>query len=208
MASAVSETRGEDRRAEPRIPLGLPVVLRTAKAAVAGRTVDVSLGGVQVEMLGSLSGSAREVVLEVGLSGRDPVLLRATIVRRALSPSGRPMLALRFLPGAPAGPLYSGPPLTRSAPAPPASHGSPAGAIALRQLRALGARMLELAIEEGDQQPPPALVTWVGRLAAELGVTAPDDVRTNRALFRGIATMYRLAGAAAEAASAGATGAG
>ncbi|MEQ8834953.1 MAG: PilZ domain-containing protein [Miltoncostaeaceae bacterium] len=186
----------EDRRCEPRISLGLPVVLRTGTSAAAGRTVDVSLGGVQVEMFGALAGSAREVVVEVGLSGREPAMLRASIVRRALSPAGRPLLALRFLPGAPSGPLYTGPALTRTAPpASPAAHGSPAGAIALRQLRALGARLLELALEDGGSPPPPALVTWVGRLAGELGVAAPGDVSTNKALFRGIADMHRLAGA-------------
>lgn len=196
MTATMSGHSAEDRRTEPRMTLGLPVVLRTATSAASGRTVDVSLGGIQVEMLGSLATSVREVVVEVGLSARQPAMLRATIVRRALSPAGRPMLALRFLHGAPTGPLYTGPALTQRAASPaPAQQGSPASAIAMRQLRALGARMLELALEDGEAAPPAALVTWVGRLAAELGVEAPDDVRTNRALFRGIASIHRRAGA-------------
>lgn len=181
-----------ERRAEPRIALGLAVVLRTAAAAVAGRTVDVSLGGIQVEMLGSLPGAGREVAVEVELSEREPTLLAASIVRRGLTPGGRQLLALRFLAGPPRGPVHRGPAIAHRAPqAPPPPPGSPESAIAFRQLRALGARMLELALEDGDGPPPAALVTWVGRLAGELGIPAPADVRTNRALFRGIAAMHR-----------------
>ena len=189
MASAASAT---DRRREPRIPLGLPVVVRTESSAVAGRTVDVSLGGVQVEMLGALPAAGRRVVLELGLSGREPAGVSAVVVRRALTVHGRELLALRIVPGDPPGPVYRGRPLATRTPVARASpDGSPQSQVAMRQLRALGARLLELALEDGDGAPPPALVTWVGRLAGELGVDAPRDVSTNRALFRGIASMHR-----------------
>ncbi len=185
---------GDDRRLEPRIVLGLPVVVRTPNAAASGRMVDVSLGGIQVELLGPLPSPGREVVVDLSLSGREPTSMRGAIVRRSLSPDGRVLIALRFLHGEPDTRVFRGQPAAMRSPSPrPAPRGSEERNLAVRQLRALGARLLELALEDGDAAPPMALVTWVGRLAGELGVQAPEDVGTNRALFRGIADMHRRA---------------
>lgn len=182
-----------ERRAEPRLPLGLPVVVRTAGAAASGRMVDVSLGGMQVELLGPLPGTGREVTVDLCLSDREPRSLRAVVVRRGLCPSGRPSIAIRFVPGDPDPPASAGQ-LPVRAPAPTrAAPGSLDGRLAIRQLRALGARLLELSLEDPAGAPPAALVGWVGRLAGELGVSAPETVGTNRDLFRGIAAMHRAA---------------
>lgn len=192
----VARMRGDDRRREPRIVLGLPVVVRTPNAAAAGRMVDVSLGGIQVELLGPLPSPGREVVVDLSLSGREPTSMRGAIVRRSLSPDGCVLLALRFLRGEPDVAVFRGQPAVMRSPRPrPAPAGSAERGLAVRQLRALGARLLELALEDGDAEPPQALVTWVGRLAGELGVHAPEDVGSNRALFRGIADMHRRASA-------------
>lgn len=187
---------GDDRRVEPRIVLGLPVVVRTPNAAASGRMVDVSLGGIQVELLGPLPSPGREVVVDLSLSGREPISVRGAIVRRSLSEDGRVLIALRFLHGEPDARVFRGQPTAMRSPLPRlAPRGSEERRLAVHQLRALGARLLELSLEDGDAAPPMALVTWVGRLAAELGVRAPADVGSNRALFRGIAGMYRVASA-------------
>lgn len=204
MSGTVASAAREERRAEPRVPLGVAVVLRTSDSAAAGRTVDVSLSGIQIELFGALPAGPREVVLEVSLSEAEPASLRAVIVRRALTPEGRTLLAVRLVPGAAPTTVYRGPALTSKAPsAAPAPDGSPESMVALRQLRALGARLLELALEDGDAAPPAALVTWVGRLAGELGTPAPADVGSNKALFRGIAGMHRAVSERAQAVARG-----
>lgn len=183
---------GAERRAEPRLPLGLALIVRTRDSAVAGRTVDVSLGGAQVELLGPLGAAVREVGVELPRPGAAPVIARAVVVRRALTREGRSLIALRLVPGSPPHGLYGGPPLTSTAPvAARRGEGSREEMGARRQLKALAARVLELALEDGGARPPAAMVAWVGRLAAELGVDAPADVSDNRALFRGIAAMHR-----------------
>lgn len=194
--SPVADRAGDERRHEPRIVLGLPVVVRTPNAAASGRMVDVSLGGIQVELLGPLPSPGREVVVDLSLSGKEPISMRGAIVRRSLSADGRVLIALRFLHGEPDAGVFRGQPAAMRSPLPrPAPPGSAERRLAVRQLRALGARLLELALEDGAAAPPLALVTWVGRLAGELGVRAPEDVGTNRALFRGIADMHRRASA-------------
>ncbi len=120
----VRRARGTTRRT--RVPLGVAVVLRTSDSAAAGRTVDVSLSGIQIELFGALPAGPREVVLEVSLSEAEPASLRAVIVRRALSAEGRTLLAVRLVPGAAPTTVYRGPALTSKAPsAAPARMGHP-----------------------------------------------------------------------------------
>lgn len=193
-AATADPSGARDRRREPRLELGLPVIVRTTHAAAEGRMVDVSLDGMQVELLAPLPSPGREVAVDLCLSDREPRTLRAALVRRTLGPSGRIRVAVRFLPGEPDPGVYRGRPSMLRSPAPRRlGAGSLEDRLAVRQLRALGARLLELSLEEPRGEPPHALVAWVGRLAAELGVEAPASVGTNRELFRGIAAMHRAA---------------
>lgn len=60
---------------------------------------------------------------------------------------------------------------------------------ARQELRALGSRLLELALLEPDARPPRAMTEWVGRLARELSQGQIDGA-TNRLLLREIAIMH------------------
>lgn len=199
---AAGEGTGADRRAEPRLPLDAPVVVRGRGRSATGRTIDASAIGLLVELAEPLSFLDHHVGLEVSLGDDRVIEMEADVVRRSLSESGGLLLALRLV-GPAAGrslareaglrPLrdYS----KRNRPSRAKPRAPRPAADARRELHALAHRVLELALLEPEAHPPAAMTAWVSRLAAELGHDEPADTGTNRLLLRAIARLHRVTGA-------------
>jgi hypothetical protein len=189
---AATETAPE-RRAAPRIPVGIPVRIARGDSACAGRVLDASLTGLLVELSDPLPFVEPDVVVALVLpqAGRHDV--DARIVRRALDAEGRVMLALRITGrrarpfGAPrAGGGTAGPPegwQQRERPR----------AVALAELRAVGTRAYEMALTDADAAAPAPLVSWMDRLAAELEVERPARPSTCRELLAAVSDLSRRA---------------
>jgi hypothetical protein len=191
--SPVEGRFGPERRAAPRIPVGIPVRVTSGGRSCAGRVLDASLTGLLVELTDPLAFVEAEVSVALVLpdAGRHDV--DAEIVRRALADDGRVLLALR-LAGRRPRPL--GAP-RRSAPARPAppswQERERPRAVALAELRALGTRAYELALVDPEASPPAAMVAWIGRLAAELEVEPPRRPTACRDLLTAVSDLSRRA---------------
>jgi hypothetical protein len=193
---------GAERRREPRFPLEAPAIVHGPGSSVRGRTVDASSIGLLVELEEPLGFLAHQVGVELTLSDGRQVMCEADVVRRALSSEGRLLLALR-LAGSPAGRALRRSAAGGGATAPGRPRPSRAKPRAPRavhlvrqEIRALGTRVLELAIAEPEAPPPQALGDWLARLAAELGLDLPPLPRTNRLMVRAIADLHRRAAGA------------
>jgi hypothetical protein len=181
-----------DRRAAPRVPVGIPVRVTRGARSCAGRVIDASLTGLLVELAEPLPFVEADVVVALVLPqvGRHDV--DAEIVRRALGRDGRVLLALRTggmrprplgaarAPAAPGGP-------------PPWQARERPRAVALAELRAVGTRAYELALVDPDAPAPEPLVAWITRLAAELGVEPPRGAMACRELVRAVSDLSRRA---------------
>lgn len=186
-----------DRRGEPRLPLDAPVVLTAREGSVAGRTIDASSTGLLVELTEPLSFLAHEVEVALTTSAGEVIRIEADIVRRALSHGGEVLIALR-LSDSPQGralvreagmaprrvygrrvrPSRARPPAAREA------------AVVREELRAVGMRVLELALADADARAPAAMTRWVASLARQLGRPSPVPAPTARALLRAIADLH------------------
>ena len=192
VTSAVEERAGPERRAAPRIPVGIPVRVTNGERSSAGRVLDASLTGLLVELTEPLAFVEADVVVALVLpeAGRHDV--DAEIVRRALGDDGRILLALR-LAGRRPRPLGA----PRRAPggqAPPGwQQRERPRAVALAELRALGTRAYELALVDAEASAPAPLVEWIGRLAAELEVEAPHRPAACRDLLTAVSDLSRRA---------------
>jgi hypothetical protein len=196
---------GRERRAEPRLPLDAPVTVRGPASSARGHTVDASSVGLLVELDDALSFLSHEVGVELALADGGTVTLEANVVRRSLSAQGRVMLALRLV-GAPGGRALRRAAAAGPRPAPRRRRPSRArprvarpAALAREEIRALGTRVLELAIVDPDAPPPGAMVGWLAALAAELGLPRPAATGTNRLMVRAIVDLHRRAGEGAAA---------
>jgi hypothetical protein len=198
-APASTERRGERRR-DPRFPLDATVTLHARGGTVRGRTVDASASGLLVELAEPLSFLDHRVAVEIVLGSGTGVRAEGDIVRRGLSTDGGVLLALRLVDDT------GGRELIRRTGLRPlrdyrrrrrpsrAKPRAPRSASEIRsELRALGVRVLELSLAEPGSPPPQALVTWVTRLATELG-ESPAPAATNRSLLREIARLHIAAG--------------
>lgn len=191
-------TLHEDRRAEPRFPLAAPVVLTARGGSVAGRTVDASSTGLLVELTEPLSFLAHEVGVELTTAGGEVIQLEADIVRRAISHDGAVMIALR-LSRAPAGRALAREAGTtprrvygrRVRPSRAKPRAGRAPAVVREELKAVGTRVLELALADADARAPGAMTGWVASLAGELGRPAPSPQASARSLLRVIAELHR-----------------
>lgn len=187
-------TTAPERRAAPRIPVGIAVRVSRGDRSCAGRVLDASLTGLLVELAEPLAFIEPdvEVALELPRAGRHDV--EADIVRRALGEDGNLLLALRLRGGPPRPPLPPGP---ATADAPP---GRPPRerprAVALAELRALGTRAYELALADADAAAPGPMVEWIGRLAQELQVAPPARPAACRDLLTAVSDLSRRARAA------------
>jgi hypothetical protein len=194
-APASTERHGERRR-DPRFPLDATVTLHARGGTVHGRTVDASASGLLVELTEPLPFLDHQVAVEIVLGSGSAIRAEGDVVRRGLSTDGDLLVAVRFVDDA------GGRELIRQTGLRPlrdyrrrrrpsrAKPRAPRPAIEIRgELRALGARVLELALAEPGSPPPQALAEWVTRLATELGVP-PGSAASNRSLLREIARLH------------------
>lgn len=154
-----------------------------------------------VELIEPLTFIDHRVVVQIRCDGGSLMELTAEVVRRAVSEGGSLLLALRVTGSARAQErrrrIGAGivrdygrrlRPSRAKAPAPRTS------AQVKGELRALGSRMLELALAEPDAHAPRAITHWVAELAGELGQEESLQQRTNRRLLRDIADLQRMTG--------------
>jgi hypothetical protein len=186
-----------DRRADPRLPLDAPVILMARERRVSGRSRDVSLGGLLVELSGPLSFLDHEVGVVIELPDGDSITLEADIVRRGVSETGSVLVALRFCRSSGGRALmrrvgtrprrdYS----RRVRPSRAQPRPQPDLDLVRGELRAAGSQALVLAFEDPDAEPPAGMADWVAGLAGTLGRPAPATA-TNRSLVRLIAELHR-----------------
>jgi hypothetical protein len=188
-----------ERRREPRLPIDAEAVIRGRGRSARGTVVDASASGVLIELSEALPFLDHHVGIEMTMATGSTVHAEGEIVRRALSPAGRVLVAIRLLEDA------AGRELIRSAGLKPLrdygrrqrpSRAKPRAPRprdeVLEELRALGSRVLELALAEPDASAPPAMRRWVLSLASELGGTASPPA-TNRLLLREIAHLHARA---------------
>lgn len=196
---------GYERRREPRLPLDAEVTVRAREGSVSGRTRDVSSMGMLIELNGPLPSLSTQLEVELAL-GDEPVVVLADVVRRSIAESGRVMLALKIAESAPGTRLLraprraasSGPPRRRRA-----SRAKPreprAAEQVLHELRAVGARVLELALLEPDAGASASMAEWVVGLGRELRLEPDAAPETNRQLLCAIADLHRRASGPAAA---------
>jgi PilZ domain len=181
-----------ERRAAPRIAVGMPVRVTGGGRSCAGRVVDASLTGLLVELSDPLPFVEIDVVIALVLPQAGRHDADATIVRRAVGDAGKVLLAMR-LAGRRPRPL--GAPRVSAArdPAPARPDRPRPRAVALAELRAVGTRAYELALVDPGAPAPAPLIAWIGRLAAELGVAAPARPAACRDLVRAVSDLSRSA---------------
>jgi hypothetical protein len=185
--------------------VGIPATVTCGRLRAAGRVVNASETGLLVELAERLPFVDADVVVSLELPETGRRDLEAAVVRRAVGEGGRMLLGVRLLEprpaparrtgGAPAGPA---PPKRRvrrdRASAPPAPAAPRPRAVALAELRAVGTRAYELALDDPGAQAPAALVAWTARLAEELGVPpAPAAPRVARDLVAALSELSRRA---------------
>jgi PilZ domain len=189
VTSSVGARPARERRAAPRIPVGIPVRVTSGDRSCAGRILDASLTGLLVELTEPLAFVEADVVVALVLpdAGRHDV--DAEIVRRVLSDDGKILLALRLAGRRP-------PPLgaprraaARRSPPPAWHERERPRAVALAELRALGTRAYELALVDPEASAPAPMVAWIGRLAAELEVEPPRRPTACRDLVAAVSDL-------------------
>jgi PilZ domain len=184
-----------ERRAAPRIPVGIPVCVISGGFSCAGRVRDASLTGLLVELSEPLAFVEADVVVALVLPNAGRHDVDAEIVRRALDREGNVLLALRLGSrrprplGAPRGPRAA----ARAAPPAGWQERERPRAVALAELRAVGTRAYELALVDADATAPAPLVAWLGRLATELGEEVPRRPTACRDLLTAVSDLSRRA---------------
>lgn len=191
-AAPGSGASARERRAAPRIPVGIPVRVLAGERSCAGRVIDASLTGLLVELSEPLAFVETDVVVALVLpeAGRHDV--DAVVVRRVVNPEGQIMLALRMTGRRPR-PLGATRATGRARAAPAWQNRERPRAVALAELRAVGTRAYELALVDADAPAPAPLVAWVRRLAAELEVDPPGRPAACRELLSAVSDLSRRA---------------
>jgi hypothetical protein len=183
---------GPERRAAPRVPVGIPARITRGDRSCAGRVIDASETGLLVELSEPLPFVETDVAVALVLpeAGRHDV--DATIVRRALGVDGRVLLALR-VGGARPRPLGAARMAARGAPPGAGRERERPRAVALAELRAVGTRAYELALVDPEAAAPEPLAVWIARLAVELELDPPPRPRACRDLVRAVSDLSRRA---------------
>jgi PilZ domain len=193
VTSSAGERPAPERRAAPRIPVGIPVRVTSGDRSCAGRVLDASLTGLLVELTEPLAFVEADVVVALVLpeAGRHDV--DAEIVRRVLGDDGKILLALRLAGRRP--PPLGAPRRTapRRSPPPGWHERERPRAVALAELRALGTRAYELALVDPEAAAPAPMVAWIGRLAAELEIEPPRRPTACRDLVTAVSDLNRRA---------------
>ncbi len=191
-SAPAEEGSAPERRAAPRIPVGIPVRVANGDRACAGVVRDASLTGLLVELSEPLPFVERDVVVALVLPGAGRHDVDAAIVRRALGAGGHVMLALRVTGRRPR-PLGAARAARPASPPPGRPPRERPRAVAMAELRAVGTRAYELALVDPDAAAPVPLVAWMGRLADELGLSRPARPQTSRALLTAVSELSRAA---------------
>jgi hypothetical protein len=184
-----------ERRGEPRIPVDAEVRLHGRGRSALGVTVDASASGLLVELVEPLPFLDRHVGLEIRPVTGSVLYAEGEVVRRALSPAGQVLIALRLLDDvagrtlvrrsgvAPVRDYRRRRRPSRAKPRPP----RPAEEVRA-ELRGFGSRVLELSLADPDGRPPEGMLRWLDSIrGGEAGASRP---RTNRLLLREIARLH------------------
>ncbi len=192
----------DERRAHPRIPTELGVLVEWSGRRVMGVTTDSSEAGLGVALRGAGPEVGREVSVRLNLPEAGWHELGGVIAHAAPNGDGT-LLGVELTPGAVAPSAPTGPPTTRdgrgrrprvrgSRARPKQREARPLHEI-LAELRALGGYVYEQAIVGDDAAPTEATNTWVTELAAELGAPPPPPAADYPALMRQLAELHRFA---------------
>jgi hypothetical protein len=191
---------GADRRAHPRIPTDLGVVVEWAGRRLMGVTLDSSEEGLRVALRGSGPGDGDEVAMRLNLPEAGWHRLRGRVVHAGPGEEGSE-LGVRLESDAiePAEP--AGPPTTRDGrgrrPRVRGSRAKPRRRVprpraqALAELRALGSYVYEQAILGDADAPTPGTTAWVIELAEELDVEPPQPADDFHSLMLQLAELHR-----------------
>lgn len=191
---------GADRRAHPRVPTDLGVLVEWSGRRVMGITIDSSEEGLGIHLRGSGPTGGTEVSIRLNLPEAGWHRLRGVVAHAAPEGNGT-QLGIRLEPGAvePAAP--SGPPTTRDGqgrrPRVRGSRAKPKRRVprpraqALAELRALGSYVYEQAILGDVETPTEGTTAWVRELAEELGGPIPAQADDFHQLMLQLAELHR-----------------
>lgn len=192
----------DERRAYPRIPTELGVLVEWSGRRVMGVTTDSSEAGLGVALRGAGPEIGHELTVRLNLPDAGWHELGGVVAHTAPNGDGT-LLGVQLTPGAIAPSAPSGPPTTRDGIGRrPRVRGSRAKqkqrearprTEVLAELRALGGYVYEQAILGEDSTPAEATVSWVTELATELGATAPTAAGDYPTLMRQLAELHRFA---------------
>jgi hypothetical protein len=192
----------DERRAHPRIPTELGVIVEWSGRRVMGVTTDSSEAGLGVALRGAGPAVGHEVSVRLNLPDAGWHELGGVVVHAAPNGDGA-LLGVQLTPGAVVPSAPTGPPTTRDGIGRrPRARGSraklkqrearPLNEI-LAELRALGGYVYEQAILGEDSTPAEATISWVTELAAELGAKTPTAAGDYPTLMRQLAELHRFA---------------
>ncbi|MDX6645209.1 MAG: PilZ domain [Miltoncostaeaceae bacterium] len=190
--TAAIADRPRDRRARPRVPANLPVLITLGASVVVGTTVDASEEGLAVSVPGSTPAIRGTVRVALRLPNRGWHEMEGEVVRRQAGEGGSAVLGIR-LPERAAAAAPSTVPATRGRtmqPRPGRSGPSAPARSLGAELRALGSLVYGQAFHDPETRPLPSLVAWAGRLAAGLGLVGCAPA-TNRELLHMVAALHR-----------------
>jgi len=194
--TAAAAGRARDRRARPRVPADIPVLITAGSIVVVGTTVDASEDGLGVSIAASAPELPQLVRVALRLPSRGWEEVEGEIIRRENGPPeaapGHAMVGIR-LRGRPGAHAPSAPAPSRTRGQVPRPAGRPPSAPARSvgaELRALASVAYEQAFHGPDARPLPALLAWANRLAAALGLVGCAPA-TNRELLQMVAALHR-----------------
>jgi hypothetical protein len=191
---------GADRRAHPRIPTDLGVVVEWSGRRLMGVTLDSSEEGLRVALRGSGPQDGDEVTMRLNLPEAGWHRLRGQVMHAGPGEEGTE-LGVRLGPDAIEPTEPAGPPTTRDGrgrrPRVRGSRAKPRRGVgrpraqALAELRALGSYVYEQAILGDADAPTPGTTAWVVELAQELDVEPPEPAEDFHSLMLQLAELHR-----------------
>ena len=196
----MSSTTQRGTRRTHRVPADLDCLVRMAGRDLVGRTRDVAIEGLGIElaepprpgMIGA------EVAVRLELPAVGPVGLRGVAVRATPTGRGGCVIGVRLesagrlrRPAAPAGDEPPAPPRkkprrSRAKPRPP----RPPEEVRA-EFRGLCGLVYEQAMLDPNAEPLESLTEWAGRLSKELGVPPPGIAATYRDLLMELARIHQ-----------------
>ena len=192
--SAEAPGRARDRRARPRVPADLPVLITAGPTVVVGTTVNASEAGLAVSIPASTPALPAMVRIALRLPQTGWHEIDGEVVRRHApqADGGSVILGIRLAHHAPDSPPPAVLPPRRRAPEPGQARQAPfAPARAVgADVRALASLVYEQAFHDPGGRPLPALLAWANRLAAALGLIACAPA-SNRELLSMVAALHR-----------------